>query len=99
MKTFSDLTKELNEAKKPAVIHSSYTSAVQAALDSAVANGYEYDDDESFSKIGMGPKKPSDGKTNRFTIELTKNGKKSRKALHFQVYGMGDKYELNSYIS
>jgi hypothetical protein len=46
----------------------------------------------------MGPKKPSEGKTNRFSIELSKDGKPSRKLLHIQVYGMRDTYELNAYI-
>ena len=47
----------------------------------------------------MGSKKPSEGKTNRFTIGLLKNGKEQRKALSIQVYGMKNSYELNAYIS
>ncbi len=46
----------------------------------------------------MGPKKPSEGKTNKFSIELSKDGKPSRKQLHIQVYGMRNSYELNAYI-
>jgi hypothetical protein len=71
------------------VYHYTYTSAIQAAKAYAEKKGYEIDDDDSFRKIGMGPKKPSDGKTNRFSIELTKNGKPQKKMLHIQVYGMG----------
>jgi hypothetical protein len=47
----------------------------------------------------MGPKKPGDGFTNRFTITLFKHGKEQKKALGISIYGMGDKYELNTYIS
>jgi len=57
------------------VYHKTYTSAINTALEYAEKQGYEYDKEETASKIGMGPKKPSDGKTNRFSIELTKNGK------------------------
>lgn len=77
------------------VYHKTYTSAINTALEYAEKQGYEYDKEETASKIGMGPKKPSDGKTNRFSIELTKNGKPQRKQLHIQVYGMGT-YKRNS---
>ena len=78
----------LNEAKF-AIYHKSYTSAINTALEYAESQGYEYDKEETASTIGMGPKKPSAGKTNRFTISLTKGGKPQRKALHIQVYNMG----------
>ena len=81
------------------VYHKSYTSAINAAKEYAEKQGYEINDDDSFTKIGMGPRKPSEGKTNRFSIELSKDGKVQRKQLHIQVYGMKTKYELNAYIS
>ena len=71
------------------IYHKTYTSAINTALEYAEKQGYEYDKEETASKIGMGPKKPSDGKTNRFSIQLTKNGKPQRKQLHIQVYNMG----------
>jgi hypothetical protein len=78
------------EAKSDyAIYHKTYTSAIQAAREYAEKKGYEVDDEDAFRKIGMGPKKPSDGKTNRFSIELTKDGKPQKKMLHIQVYGMG----------
>lgn len=80
------------------VYHKSYTSAINAAKEYAEKQGYEINDDDSFTKIGMGPRKPSEGKTNRFSIELAKDGKVSRKQLHIQVYGMKNSYELNAYI-
>ena len=46
----------------------------------------------------MGPKKPSEGKTNSFSIRLSKDGKEQKKQLHIQVYGMKISYELNAYI-
>ena len=88
---------ELNEAKFE-VYHDSYTSAINAAREWAEKQGYTINDDDAFTKIGMGPRKPSEGKTNKFSIELSKDGKVQRKQLHIQVYGMKTKYELNCYI-
>ena len=92
------VVESINEANDLKVYHKSYTSAINAAKEYAEKKGYEINDDDSFTKIGMGPRKPSEGKTNRFSIELSKDGKPSRKLLHIQVYGMRDTYELNAYI-
>ena len=91
------LTSLVNEAKYE-VYHNSYTSAINAAREYAEKQGYTINDDDSFTKIGMGPRKPSEGKTNKFSIELSKDGKVQRKQLQIQVYGMKTKYELNCYI-
>jgi hypothetical protein len=80
------------------VYHKSYTSAINAAKEYAEKKGYEINDDDSFRQIGMGPRKPSEGKTNKFSIELSKDGKVQRKKLQIQVYGMRNSYELNAYI-
>jgi len=80
------------------VYHKSYTSAINAAKTYAEKKGYEINDDDSFRQIGMGPRKPSEGKTNKFSIELSKDGKVQRKKLQIQVYGMRNSYELNAYI-
>lgn len=89
----------LKEAKSDyEVYHKSYTSAINAAREYAEKKGYEINNDDAFTKIGMGPRKPSEGKTNRFSIELSKDGKLQRKQLHIQVYGMKNSYELNTYI-
>ena len=80
------------------VYHKSYTWAIIAAREYAEKQGYEINDDDAFRQIGMGPRKPSEGKTNRFSIELSKDGKVQRKQLHIQVYGMKNGYELNCYI-
>ena len=89
----------LSEAKSDyEVYHKSYTSAIEAAREYAEKKGYEINNDDAFTKIGMGPRKPSEGKTNRFDIELSKDGKVQRKKLQIQVYGMRNSYELNAYI-
>ncbi len=63
----------VNEAKAPyEVYHKSYTSAIEAAREYAEKKGFEIDNDDSFRKIGMGPRKPSEGKTNSFSIQLSK---------------------------
>jgi hypothetical protein len=94
-----NIHESVKEAKSDyEVYHDSYTSAINAAKAYAEKKGYTINDDDSFRKIGMGPKKPSEGKTNKFSIELSKDDKIQKKQLHIQVYGMKTKYELNCYI-
>ena len=91
IKAFSE--SKVNEAKSDyEVYHDSYTSAINAAKAYAEKKGYTINDDDSFTKIGMGPKKPSEGKTNRFSIELVKDNRVQKKMLQIQVYGMKNKY-------
>ena len=98
-----DLVKEeseqMNEASKYQIYHPSYSSAVQHAVSQAEKQGFTVDMDDYTQKVAFGPKKPSAGKTNSFSITLMdKNGKISKKKLQMQVYGMeGGKYELNMY--
>ncbi len=90
VRLFVSTNESVNEAKSEYVVyHKTYTTAINTAREYAEKKGYEVDDDDAFRKIGMGPKKPSEGKTNRFSIELTKNGKPQKKMLHIQVYNMG----------
>lgn len=90
----------LNESKHDFVVyHNSYRSAVSSALDYIEKNGYVADEDDVWNKISMGPKKPKDGDTNKFSIELRKEGREVKKMAHIQIYGMGNKYELNIYIN
>jgi len=81
------------------VYFKSYTAAIEAARAAALKKGFEVEDDEMFTKVGMNSKRPSVGKTTRVSLELIKNGKPQRKMLHIQVYGMKNGYELNSYIN
>jgi hypothetical protein len=81
------------------IYHKAFYSATQAAADLAKKRGYEVDEDSWWNSVSIGPKKPSDGVTNSYHIELNKNNKKQKKMLHFQVYGMGKgRYELNAYV-
>lgn len=77
--------------------HKSYSGALQHAYAWAKKQGYTVDPDDIDSKVASGPKKPSEGRTNSFTLKLKNNPKKM---LAVQVYGMGGgKYELNTYIT
>jgi hypothetical protein len=96
----TDKTKAITEnLNKLQVYHNTFSSAVQTAGEYAKSKGYELNDDEWFNTIATGPKKPQEGETNRYTLTLYKDGKEQRKALHIQVYGMKNKYELNTYIA
>ena len=106
-KTVNELTKEefdigeesINEKSDYEVYHKDYSGAVQAAIKQAEKRGYEVDMNDWHDKVATGPKKPSAGKTNSFSVKLKKDGKESKKALHLQVYNMDNhKYELNMYI-
>lgn len=102
--------KKVNEARQSGLsstgyvlYHNTYSAAVQHALDFVKKNhGLVVDEDDYFTKVTTGPKKPSRGKTNSFNIELVdaRTGNPSRKRLHMQVYNNDDKnYELNMYVS
>ena len=97
----SDWKKYLKEVvnENDGVYFKSYTAAIEAARAAALKKGFEVEDDEMFTKVGMNSKRPSVGKTTRVSLELIKNGKPQRKMLHIQVYGMKNGYELNSYIN
>jgi len=82
------------------VYHNSFSSAVQTASDYAEAKGYTVSEDDWFNQISTGPRKPDDGKTNRYSISLTLKNKPSKKNLNIQVFNMGNgRYELNCYIA
>jgi len=90
----------MDEAKSDyEVYHKDYSTAVQTAIKQVEKRGYEVDMDDWHDKVVTGPKKPSSGKTNSFSINLMKDGKPSKKKLQMQVYNMDNhKYELNMYI-
>ena len=81
------------------VYHTTYSSAIREALDYAEKRGYYTEGDDVWNNISVGPKKPSEGNTNKITLTLYKDGKEQRKSLHIQIYNMGNKYELNVYIN
>ena len=97
MKTVNNIS--INEKSDYEIYHKDYSSAVQTAIKQAEKRGYEVDMDDWHDKVATGPKKPSAGKTNSFSVNLKKDGKESKKKLHLQVYNMDNhKYELNMYI-
>ena len=91
------ISKALDEAYT--INHKTFSSAVQHAKAQVEKQGYTIDDDEWDRKVAMGPKKPGTGKTNRYTIDLMKNGKETRRKLQMQVYYDEGRYELNMYVS
>ena len=93
-----DYLSEKESAKNNVVYHNSYSDAVSEILAFAIKNGFATSEDDVFTQISSGPKKPSEGVTNKFHLDLYKDEKLSKKKLHAQVYGTGDKYELNMYI-
>ena len=104
MKTF----KEIIEGKSDYTIyHKSYSAAVDEIKKFAKKNGYTLDDEsdsenvgsQMFNVVGSGPKKPKEGKTNKFSFELYKNNKLQKKMLHAQIYGTKNQFELNMYIN
>jgi hypothetical protein len=80
------------------IYHNSYSSAISEVVRFIEKNGFSYNEDDFFNDITTGPKKPSEGKTNKFHLQLFKNGEPTKKYLHIQIYGMKNKYELNMYI-
>jgi hypothetical protein len=94
-----DKKESITEKSAYEIYHKDYSSAVQTAIKQAEKRGFEVDMDDWHDKVATGPKKPSAGKTNSFSVKLKKDGKESKKALHLQVYNMDNqKYELNMYI-
>ena len=98
-KSLADIRKKsVNEKYK--LHHKTMTAALQHAYDEVKKKGYEIDKDDIDNKVAFGPKKPSSGKTNSYSLGLSKNGKPVKQKLHIQVYNMDNKsYELNMYVS
>ena len=85
--------------EKYKIYHKDFSSAVQHARSVALKKGYEVPDDEWDNKVALGPRKPTGGKTNSYSLELTKGDKPQRKKLNMQIYNMDNKgFELNMYI-
>lgn len=89
---------DLDEASGYTINHKTFSSAVQHAIDVAEKRGFQVDDDDWDRKVAMGPRKPSSGKTNMYSINLMKNGKDVKQKLNMQVYYDEGRYELNMYI-
>ncbi len=93
------MDEEKAKTKGYEVYHGTFSAAVQTAAEYAESKGYVIDENEWFNQISTGPRKPDEGKTNRYSIALTLKGKPSKKNLQIQVFNMGRRYELNAYIA
>lgn len=90
----------VNESQDHPVYHNSYSSAINAVEQYATQLGYELDQAEYSNAYIDAFFKPKPGKTKKDTLTLYKKGKEQRKALHVQIYGMGnDRFELNMYVN
>lgn len=89
---------ELREKKEEyPLYHKTYSGAMAAAYAYAKKKGFEVDTDDIDRKVATGPRKPSNGKTNSFTLKLV--GQKN-KMLAVQVTNLDNqRYELNTYIT
>ena len=100
MTDMKESVQEVTEAKSSSdypLYHKTYSGAMQAAYAHAKKKGYEVDKDDIDRKVASGPRKPSSGKTNSFTLKLV--GEK-KKMLAVQVTNLDNKrYELNCYIT
>ena len=100
MADMKESVQEVTEAKSSSdysLYHKTYSGAMQAAYAHAKKKGYEVDKDDIDRKVASGPRKPSSGKTNSFTLKLV--GEK-KKMLAVQVTNLDNKrYELNCYIT
>lgn len=89
--------KPIEEAKSSSgyeLYHRDFSGAMQHAYAHAKKKGFTVDKDDIDSKVAMGPKRPSSGKTNRYILDTNKKQK-----LHVQVANLDNKrYELNMYI-
>ena len=95
-KEFSNLYRKEAKEEYP-LYHKTYSGAMQAAYAYAKKKGFEVDADDIDRKVATGPRKPSNGKTNSFTLKLV--GQKN-KMLAVQVTNLDNqRYELNTYIT
>jgi hypothetical protein len=88
---------ELDESKSATgyeIFHKDFSSAMQHATAFAKSKGQPIKKDEIDNKVATGPKKPSKGKENSYTLETEKG-----KRWSVQVYNMGNKFELNMYLT
>ena len=85
---------ELDEASKYDLYHKDFSGAMQHAYKMAKKlHGITISPDEISDKVATGPRKPSEGKTNKYRLEGDKG------AIQVQVYNKGGSkpYELNFY--
>jgi len=98
---FDGLLSEKSPKDEYTLYHDSYTVAIQEMKRWVKRQGFEIDPEEAANTIGAGPRKPSEGNTNRLRLLLFKDKKPAKKSVHFQIYNRGTDtgtYELNMYL-
>ncbi len=91
-----EIINEQKSATGYTLFHKSFSDAMQHAYAHAKSKmGMTVDKKEIDSKVATGPKKPSEGKTNRYSLKTNKG------MLQIQVYNRGGSkpFELNMYSS
>ena len=84
---------EMKSSSGYELYHKDFSSAMQHAYAFAKKKGNTIDPKEIDDKVATGPKKPSKGKINRYSL------KAGKKLAHIQVANLDDKkYELNMYF-
>jgi hypothetical protein len=104
LKSMKEMLDEARAKKEPMeVYHTGYSAALQHAEKHLNKQGYEIHPDDWPEHISHGPSKPSDGKTVKLHVPLHKDGVKSKKVAHIQVYNRGNTIpknnELNMYVN
>ena len=82
--------------------HETLTACIQEVEKMLRRDGFEMDHEHGGDVIGMGPAKPAEGNTNRYTVRILKDDVKQRKHVHIQVFNRGvdiNTFELNCYVS
>ena len=93
VKVSSNPLQEKKSATGYELYHKTFSDAMQHAYAHAKSKGFVVDPKEIDDKVATGPKKPSSGKTNRYSL------KAGRKKVEIQVANLDNKrYELNMYI-
>ena len=103
LKSMKEMLDEARAKKEPMeVYHTGYSAALQHAEKHLNKQGYDIHPDDWQQHISHGPSKPSEGKTVQLHVPLHKDGVKSKKVAHIQVYNRGNTIpknnELNMYV-
>ena len=91
---YSEELEETKSATGYEIFHKDFSSAMQHATAFAKSKGQPIKKSEIDNKVATGPRKPSRGKENSYTLETEKG-----KRWSVQVYNMGNKFELNMYLT
>ncbi len=77
------------------IYHQYYSEVIAEILTHTEKLGFKLDSESVWNQITTGAGKPGVGETQKLHLEIIG----SKKQVHAQVYGMGEKYELNMYVN